>query len=70
MERKFYKRLKELRLEKELLQSDVAKAMHVTYNTIGNWERDYSSPSIYELIELANFFEVTTDYLLGRTDLY
>jgi len=64
----FCKRLKELRQEKELTQTDVAKVMNVTYNTICFWEKGRSSPNIYELKQLAQFFNVSTDYLLGLED--
>jgi len=67
---KFCKRLRELRHEKELKQIDVAKAMNVVVGTISNWEVARSFPSLEELIRLADFFGVTTDYLLGRTDFY
>lgn len=59
-------RLKELRIEKGLLQEDIAKAINVQNYTIGNWERERAEPSLSALIELANFFGCTTDYLLGR----
>ncbi|MCL2375044.1 MAG: helix-turn-helix domain-containing protein [Firmicutes bacterium] len=65
----FPQRLKELRLEKELTQPAVAKIMHVTYNTICHWENGRSSPNLEELCQLADFFETTADYLLGRTDI-
>ena len=63
-------RIKELRLDKGLTQADVAKVMHVAFGTISNWERGVRTPSLEELGELANFFAVTTDYLLGRTNIY
>ena len=65
MEEIFCQRLKELRLEKELTQTDVAKVMNITYNTICFWEKGRSSPNISELKKLAQFFNVSTDYLLG-----
>jgi len=64
----FCKRLKELRLEKNLTQTNIAKVMNVTYNTICFWEKGRSSPNIYELKQIAQFFGVTTDYLLGLED--
>ena len=68
METIFCKRLKELRLEKNLTQTNIAKVMNVTYNTICFWEKGRSSPNIYELKQIAQFFGVTTDYLLGLED--
>jgi len=66
----FCKRLRELRLEKELKQSDVAKNMNVVFGTISNWERGKSFPNIEELKNLADYFNVSADYLLGRTEHY
>ena len=66
----FCRRLKELRLEKNLRQLDVAKVMYVACNTISNWERGRNSPSLEELGVLARFFEVPADYLLGLVDIY
>ena len=59
-------RLKELRTEKGLMQEDVAKAINVQNYTIGNWERERSEPSVSAIIDLADYFGCTTDYLLGR----
>ncbi|MCL2861112.1 MAG: helix-turn-helix domain-containing protein [Firmicutes bacterium] len=66
----FRKRLRELRFERDLKQTDIAKVMNVVFGTISNWERGLSSPNIEELKRLADFFDVSADYLLGRTDNY
>ena len=66
----FCERLRELRLEKDLKQSDVADAMNVVFGTISNWELGVSFPNIEDLKKLADFFDTTADYLLGRTDIY
>ena len=62
--------MKELRLEKNMLQSDLGVVMHLAPSTISSWERGNSFPNIEELKQLADFFDVTADYLLGRTDIY
>lgn len=61
-------RLKELRKEKGLLQADVAKVLSKTITCICDWERGRTEPSIDDLQKLANFFEVSVDYLIGRED--
>jgi len=61
-------RIRELREEKELTQKQLGKEMGVALNTISNWERGTREPDIATIIKLAEFFEVTTDYLLGVTD--
>ena len=58
------KRLKELRLNKNLTQQQLGKLMSVSGQTILNWENDITYPSVKKLIELASFFNVSIDYLL------
>lgn len=58
------KRLKELRLNKNLTQQQLGKLLSVSGQTILNWENDITNPSVKKLIELASFFDVSIDYLL------
>jgi len=67
---KLGERLRELRHEKELSAMALGKIIHVTDTTIINWENSKRSMSIYNLVRLAKFFEVSTDYLLGLVDGY
>lgn len=66
---KFSKRLKELRQEKGLSLEQLAKEINVSDVAIGRWERKLRIPNIEVLIALAQFFNVSADYLLGLTDL-
>lgn len=66
----FGQRLKELRIEKGLSQQEVANHFNVSKMTISAWETDKQEPCIDDIVELARFFETTTDYLLGLTDEY
>ena len=61
-------RLKELRLDKGLKQSELANILMTTQATIGKYERGDLEPNLDFLKKLADFFEVSTDYLLGRED--
>lgn len=61
-------RLKELRLDKGLKQSELANILMTTQATIGKYERGDLEPNLDFLKRLADFFEVSTDYLLGRED--
>ena len=61
-------RLKELREERNFTQNDVATAIKTTRTNIGRWEKGENEPSANFVIQLADFFEVSTDYLLGRED--
>ena len=62
----FAKRIKFLRQSKELNQVQLAERLGVKKQSISNWENDNIMPSIDMLIRIADFFHVTTDYLLGR----
>ena len=61
-------RLKELREEKQLSQLEVANAIATSQRNIGRWETGANEPSSSFVIKLANYFEVSTDYLLGRSN--
>lgn len=61
-------RLKELRKEKGLSQLRLATDLHTTQNTISRYETGEREPGIAELIKIADYFNVSVDYLIGRTD--
>lgn len=58
-------RIRELRKSHSLSQVELAKQLHVSKQTISNWENNNIPPSIDTLIRIATFFDVSTDYLLG-----
>lgn len=60
-------RLKELRIKKGVLQSDVAEYIGVNNSTYAYYERGTHNPTPETLCKLADFFGVTVDELLGRT---
>jgi len=59
-------RIKELRNKTGLRQEDLAKELNIAQNTLSYWESGKTEPSGEALIKLADFFNVTVDYLLGR----
>ena len=61
-------RLKCLRKAKGLTQKDVALAVDKTERTYRRYEASEIEPSATTIVKLADFFDVSTDYLLGRTD--
>jgi len=61
----FAKRLKELREEKGVLQSDMAKMLGIATASYSNWEQGRTLPALTYLPTLARYFDVTTDNLLG-----
>ena len=64
----FYERLKSLALEKNLSLNQVEKNLKLSRNTLANYKKR-QTPSTERAILLANFFNVSTDYLLGNTDI-
>lgn len=64
----FCERLQQLRKEKNLLQSDLAKVLNTTQRRISYMENGVVEPDLATLISLANYFEVSADYLLGIKD--
>ena len=68
MVNKFKDIIKELRIEKGLTQSALAKETGLSQAGIARWELGERTPNIFCLITLAKFFCVSTDYLLGLED--
>ena len=60
--------LKSLRLSSGVSQSQIAKAAKVSTTQYQNYEYGKSEPTATVLIALADFFDVSLDYLCGRTD--
>ena len=61
-------KIKELRLEKEWTQKELAEKLGTNNKNIWAWENKIASPDIETLKQLAEIFDVTVDYLIGRTD--
>lgn len=61
-------RIKELRKAKNITQIKLAMDLNTTQNTISRYETGEREPGIAELIRIADYFRVSVDYLIGRTD--
>lgn len=61
-------RLKEIRKKHRLSQLKVSLDLNMNQNTISRYETGEREPGITELILFADYFNVSVDYLLGRTD--
>lgn len=59
-------RIKELRQESGLSQSALAKEISVSQKAIDYWERGVNEPKATYIIKIADFFDVSADYILGR----
>lgn len=64
----FSERLIQLRKEKKLFQEDLANILNLAQTTISSWEKGRTTPDNDMLMALANYFDVSIDYLLGRSD--
>lgn len=69
MSKTFSKRLEEEREERGWTKAYVAEKVGVNYSTYNNWEYSGREPKYEDLVKLAELFGVTTDYLLGKTDV-
>src|SRR5210317_40661 len=61
-------RIQELRKLNNLSRQQLAEKLFLSYDTIKKYELSDRTPDINTLIKIADFFEVSTDYLLGRDD--
>lgn len=67
--KKYKNRIRDLREDRDLRQTDVSKATGIDQKTLSNYETGKTSPDSYALIRLADFFGVSIDYLVGRTEI-
>lgn len=58
-------RIKMLRTSQNISQSDLSKRLGITRSSVNAWEMGISTPSTAYVVELAELFHVSTDYLLG-----
>jgi transcriptional regulator with XRE-family HTH domain len=65
----FGQRLRLLREEKKMVQKEIADLLDVSQSTIGKYESDQRTPTPDAIIKLAIFFKVSTDYLLGHSEI-
>lgn len=64
----FAERLKEVRQEKGLTQTQLAELLSTTQSTIGKYEREELQPNFEVLKKLCKVLEVSADYLIGLSD--
>ena len=62
-------RIKQLRENKGLNMKEAAKVLGMPYTTYVNYEKGLREPTSEVLIDIADYFETTVDYLVGRTDI-
>ena len=64
----FAERIKELRLESGMTQTDVGNIIGVKRHSVYTYEKGLNYPEVRCLIMLADYFKVSLDYLVGRSD--
>lgn len=62
-------RIKELRTEMHKSLRDVASELNISYSSLSKYERGDQQPSYETLMKMADYFNVTTDYIIGYTDI-
>lgn len=65
----FSERLRELRNNAGISQKSLAAALQVSQQAVAKWESESSSPNPEMLSRIADYFGVSADYLLGKTDI-
>ncbi|MBQ8825912.1 MAG: helix-turn-helix transcriptional regulator [Oscillospiraceae bacterium] len=62
-----FQRLKDLREDKDMNQTQVSEILGIQQTVYSRYERGFQTIPVEHLIKLADFYEVSTDYILGRT---
>lgn len=65
----FFRRLRDLREDHDFWQEDVAEVLGISQTVYSRYERGFQTIPVVHLLKLADFYSVSTDYILGRTDV-
>ncbi len=65
----YFQRLRDLREDRDLNQTQVAALLHTSQTVYSRYERGYQTIPVEHLLILADFYGVSTDYILGRTNI-
>ena len=63
-----FQRLRDLREDRDLRQEDVAEILGITQTGDSRYERGFQTIPVIHLLKLADYYKVSTDYILGRTN--
>ncbi len=64
----YFQRLRDLREDMDINQTQVAKLLHTSQTVYSRYERGFQTIPVEHLLILADFYKVSTDYILGRTN--
>lgn len=65
----FFGRLKDLREDSDLSQKDVAAILYTSQQTYSRYERGFQTIPVEHLLKLADYYDTSTDFILGRTSI-
>ena len=65
----YYKRLKDIREDRDLTQEDIALLLQTTRQQVGKWETGVQMMGVDKYIKLALYYNISVDYLLGLSDI-
>lgn len=65
----YFQRLRDLREDKDMNQTQIAALLHTSQTVYSRYERGYQTIPVEHLLILADFYGVSTDYILGRTNI-
>ena len=64
----YFQRLRDLREDMDMNQTQIAKLLHTSQTVYSRYERGFQTIPVEHLLILADFYQVSTDYILGRTN--
>lgn len=64
----YFQRLRDLREDKDMKQVEIADMLGIQQTVYSRYERGFQNIPIEHLLKLADFYNVSTDYILGRTN--
>ena len=65
---KYYERLKDIREDKDLTQADIAQLLGTTRQQVSKWETGMQMMGVDKYVRLAEYYNISVDYLLGLID--
>ncbi len=64
----YFQRLRDLREDMDMSQTQIAEILHIRQTVYSRYERGFQTIPVEHLLTLADFYKVSTDYILGRTN--
>ena len=64
----YFQRLRDLREDHDMNQTEIAKLLHTSQTVYSRYERGYQTIPVEHLLILADYYDVSVDYILGRTN--